>query len=203
LDFLLSGQRRRSFSIANPPHDSALLELHIRRVDDGEFTRTLFGENRPSVLRMEGPLGQFWFREESSRPAILLGGGTGWAPLKAMLRHMLERDDQRPLHLFWGARSRADLYEHELVSQWCRRYSNLRYTPVLSVTQDVGFEHGWAHDAVLRDYPVLTGWDVYASGPPQMIEAIRGQFPQHGLPESQLFFDSFDYASDRSTSESN
>lgn len=202
LDFLLSRNRRRSFSIASPPHDSALLELHVRRVDDGEFTRTLFGENRPSVLRMEAPLGQFWFREESHRPAILIAGGTGFAPLKAMLRHLLERRDGRSLHLFWGARSQEDLYEHDQVREWCQRYPNLQYTPVVSLAQDEAFEHGWVHDAVLRTIPLLTNWDVYASGPPQMIEAIRSQFPQHGLPESQLFFDSFDYAFDRFTAES-
>jgi CDP-4-dehydro-6-deoxyglucose reductase, E3 len=197
LDFLLSGQRRRSFSIASPPHDSTLLELHIRRVDHGEFTKTLFADQaKPSVLRMEGPLGQFWFREESSRPAILIAGGTGFAPLKAMLRHLLERGDQRTLHLFWGARSRDDLYEHDRILEWCRRFRNLRYTPVLSVEQGADLQHGWVHEIVVRDYPVLQNWDVYASGPPQMIEAIRREFPQHALPESQLFFDSFDYAHD-------
>jgi CDP-4-dehydro-6-deoxyglucose reductase len=202
LDFLLPGQRRRSFSIASPPHDSALLELHIRRVDNGEFTKTIFAEARPSVLRMEGPLGQFWFREESTRPAILIAGGTGFAPLKAILRHLLERGDRRPLHLFWGARSQADLYENDLVMEWCRRFSNLHYTPVLSASEATEYQRGWVHEVVLAAFPELQNWDVYASGPPQMVEAIRSRFPQHGLPESQLFFDSFDYAADRATTES-
>jgi CDP-4-dehydro-6-deoxyglucose reductase len=197
LDFIVSGQRRRSFSIANPPHEATLLELHIRRVQGGEFTHTLFDEGRKSsLLRMEGPLGQFWFREESARPAILIAGGTGFAPLKAMLRHLLERGDQRSLHLFWGARSPVDLYEHDLVLGWCERFRNLRYTPVLSATQASSFESGFVHEAVLRHYSKLDAMDVYASGPPQMIEAVRSEFPQHGLPESQLFFDSFDYAAD-------
>ncbi|HEU4655623.1 MAG TPA: 2Fe-2S iron-sulfur cluster-binding protein [Steroidobacteraceae bacterium] len=203
LDVLLSGHRRRSFSIANPPHDAALLELHIRRVANGEFTQSLFGDvPKTSLLRIEGPLGQFWFREESVRPAILIGGGTGYAPLKAMLRHLLERGDQRPLRLFWGARSRIDLYEHDLVLEWCRRFRNLQYTPVLSAAQEAGFETGLVHEAALRQYPNLQGVDVYASGPPQMIEAIRSEFPAHGLVESQLFFDSFDYAADSSAERS-
>jgi CDP-4-dehydro-6-deoxyglucose reductase len=197
LDFLLPGQRRRSFSIASPPHDAALLELHVRRVDNGTFTQSLFaGERAKSVLRMEGPLGQFWFREESIRPAILVGGGTGFAPLKAMLRHLLERGDRRALHLFWGARTRTDLYEHEWLMDQCARFANLRYTPVLSAILEPAFEAGLVHEAVLHRYPDLRESDVYASGPPQMIEAIRTKFREHGLPESQLFFDSFDYAVD-------
>jgi CDP-4-dehydro-6-deoxyglucose reductase, E3 len=197
LDFLLSGHRRRSFSIASPPHDAALLELHVRRVDHGEFSNTLFADHTAlSVLRMEGPLGQFWFREESERPALLIAGGTGFAPIKAILRHLLERGDRRRLHVFWGGRARTDVYEHDRVVEWCRSHGNLHYTPVLSVTEERGYAHGWVHEAVLQQFPHLGEWDVYASGPPQMIEAIRKQFPLHGLPESQLFFDSFDYASD-------
>jgi CDP-4-dehydro-6-deoxyglucose reductase len=197
LDFLLSRQRRRSFSIASPPHDAALLELHVRLVENGWFTAGLFaGERIKSVLRMEGPLGQFWFRETSARPAILIGGGTGFAPLKGMLRHLLERGDCRPLHIFWGARTRADLYEHEWLLQQSERHANLRYTPVLSVGPHPSFDMGLVHEAVLHRYADLSGTDVYASGPPQMIAAIRDTFRERGLPESQLFFDSFDYAVD-------
>ncbi len=200
LDIMLPQNRRRSFSIANPPHDSDLLELHVRRVTSGEFTQQLFsGAAEKTLLRIEGPLGQLWFREESARPAILIGGGTGYAPLRAMLRHLLERGDRRSLHFYWGAQSRVDLYEDASVRRWCEKYPNLQYTPVLSNVraEDAWTGRvGWVHEAALQDHPNIREFDVYAAGPPVMIEAIRHEFAAKGLPPDQLFFDSFDFAPD-------
>lgn len=200
IDIMLPQSRRRSFSIANPPHDADLIELHIRRVAGGEFTQQLFaGMREKTLLRIEGPLGQFWFREESPRPALLIGGGTGYAPLRAMLRHLLERGDRRSLHLYWGAQTRADLYEDAFLKQLCARHPNLSYAPVLSepaAGDDWQGRTGWVHETALADHPDLRNTDVYASGPPAMVEAIRHEFVARGLPQQQLFFDSFDYAPD-------
>ena len=198
VDIMLPQNRRRSFSIANPPHDAGLIELHIRRVASGEFTQQLFsGMSEKTLLRIEGPLGQFWFREESPRPALMIGGGTGYAPLRAMLRHLLERGERRPLHLYWGAQAQPDLYEDAQVRRWCEQHANLSYTPVLSdPPADWPGRRGWVHAAALEDHPDLSAFDVYASGPPAMVEAVRHEFVERGLPATQLFFDSFDYAPD-------
>lgn len=200
LDIMLPQNRRRSFSIANPPHDAQFIELHIRRVAGGEFTQQLFtGMKEKTLLRIEGPLGQFWFREESPRPALLIGGGTGYAPLRAMLRHLLERGDKRPLHLYWGAQTQADLYEDAMLRELTQRHPNLTYTPVLSTPNALDEwkgRTGWVHEAALEDHPQLDQFDVYASGPPVMVETIRHQFIERGLPADQLFFDSFDFAPD-------
>jgi CDP-4-dehydro-6-deoxyglucose reductase len=200
LDVLLPQNRRRSFSIANPPHDAEFIELHVRRVKSGEFTEQLFsGAAANTLLRIEGPLGQFWFREESPRPALLIGGGTGYAPLRAMIRHLLERGDRRPLHLYWGAQSRVDLYEDALVRSWCEQFRNFRYTPVLSNAQpqdEWTGRVGWVHEVALADHPNIEAFDVYTAGPPVMVEAIRQEFLARGLPPEQLFFDSFDFAPD-------
>lgn len=198
IDIMLPGSRRRSFSLANPPHDAQYLELHIRRVRGGEFTQQLFESMREkTLLRIEGPLGQFWFREDSPRPALLVGGGTGYAPLRAMLRHLLERGDSRPLHLYWGARTSVDLYEHDQVLAWTREHPNFFYTPVLMEPppQWSGLT-GVAHSVVIANHPDLASYDVYAAGPPSMVEAIRHEFVERGLPCEQLYFDSFDYAPD-------
>lgn len=200
LDVMLPQNRRRSFSIANPPHDADLIELHVRRVASGEFTQQLFsGAAEKTLLRIEGPLGQFWFREESSRPALLIGGGTGYAPLRAMLKHLLGRNDRRPLHFYWGAQCRADLYEDAQVRTWCAQHANLTYTPVLSnPSAEDAWEgrRGWVHEAALADHPDVHRFDVYTAGPPVMVEAIRHEFTARGLPADQLFFDSFDFAPD-------
>ncbi|MCS6947239.1 MAG: 2Fe-2S iron-sulfur cluster-binding protein [Steroidobacteraceae bacterium] len=200
LDVLLDGGRRRSFSLACPPHDAALLELHVRRVAGGGFTAKLFDELADgALLRIELPIGQFVYRD-SAAPMLAIAGGTGWAPLKSMLRHIFERGPARDVHLFWGARSAADLYEDALLREWTARYARLRYTPVLSHADPARdpaaarYEHGWVHAAVLRHYPDLAPFEVYAAGPPEMIAAIRAQFPAAGLAADRLFFDSFDYA---------
>ena len=200
LDVMLPQNRRRSFSIANAPDRDQLIELHIRKVASGEFTQQLFnGMKEKTLLRIEGPLGQFWFRKESPRPALLIGGGTGYAPLRSMLRDLLSVGDRRPLHLYWGAQARQGLYEDEQVRALSATHPNLRYTPVLS---DPLPEDNWTgrrglvHAAALEDHPQLQGFDVYASGPPAMVEAVRHEFTERGLPAQQLFFDSFDYAPD-------
>jgi len=201
LDVLLEGGRRRSFSIANPPHDSDLTELHVRRVQGGGFTERLFTDSlhSGSLLRVEGPLGQFVYRPGAG-PVIMIAGGTGFAPLKSMLRHILEdgSDNRRDIHLYWGARQPPDLYEEATALIWARRHPSFHFSTVLSDSSpaEAGPERrlGWVHEAVLADHPDLTGFEVYAAGPPAMIEAIRASFPEHGLSRDRLYFDSFDYA---------
>jgi len=197
LDFLVEDGRRRSFSIASPPHDSGLLELHVRKVSGGGFTERLFGHvNTGALLRIEGPMGQFIYREGGT-PLLMIAGGTGFAPLKSMLRHLLERGPPREVHLYWGARQLQDLYEEPLVMEWLQRHPTLKFTAVLSEATEPGAPHrrlGWVHEVVLQDYPRLEEFDVYAAGPPALIEAIRASFPAHGLSAERLHFDSFDYA---------
>jgi CDP-4-dehydro-6-deoxyglucose reductase len=207
LDILLPGGRRRSFSIASPPHDSKPLELHVRRVAGGEFTDKLFhAETRDALLTIEGPLGQFIYRE-SPAPMLLVGGGTGLAPLLSMLRHIIEnapsRALERDLHLYWGVRSERDLYARETLdemlskAQLLSKVQRLRYTPVLS---EAGVEwrgrSGWVHEAALQDIADLSGFEVYMAGPPAMISAARQAFEARGAARAQIFFDSFDYAPD-------
>jgi CDP-4-dehydro-6-deoxyglucose reductase, E3 len=208
LDVLLDGGRRRSFSIASPPHDSEALELHVRRVSGGGFTERLFGGAAVaahetvlavgSLLRIEGPIGQFSYRAGSG-PVLMIAGGTGFAPLKSMLRHVLETGIRRQIHLYWGARHAPDVYEESRVLDWARRYPQLGFTAVLSEATAAEAAHtrvGLVHEAALADYPDLAGFEVYAAGPPAMIEAIRANFARHGLPAQRLYFDSFDYAPD-------
>ena len=114
LDVMVGRGRRRSFSIASAPSDGRELELHVRRASSTGFTGQLFDSMTVgTLLRIEGPLGQFWLRGESPRPPIMIGGGTGYAPLRAMLRQLIADGDRRRLALYWGARTGSDLYEHD------------------------------------------------------------------------------------------
>jgi CDP-4-dehydro-6-deoxyglucose reductase, E3 len=208
LDIMLSKGRRRSFSIASPPHDARLIELHVRRVAGGEFTDRLFaGEARGTLLTLEGPLGHFVYRDAdpaqaaaaapASAPMLLIGGGTGLAPLKSILRHVVETGRSRDMTLYWGVRSERDLYAHSTLQELAARNGRMRYVPVLSDAEPAwAGRRGLVHEAVLEDLASLEGFEVYASGPPAMIDAIRRDFPARGMNPARLSFDSFDYAPD-------
>jgi CDP-4-dehydro-6-deoxyglucose reductase len=204
IDVMLSGGRRRSFSIASPPHDSRLLELHVRRVTGGEFSAPLFDAGaRSALLNIEGPLGQFTYRPGTA-PMLLVGGGTGLAPLLSILRHVAENGIERDMTLFWGVRSERDLYAHGLLEKLAARSgtpaaraARFRYVPVLSEPSPAwDGARGWVHEAVLESLGDLDKYHVYAAGPPAMIAAARREFGRHGVAASRLFFDSFDYAPD-------
>ena len=200
IDILLPGGRRRSFSIASPPHEARPLELHVRHVDGGEFTDRLFHEDmQNSLLTIEGPLGEFVYRprERHAPPMLLIGGGTGIAPLLSILRHLIENDIERDMQLHWGVRGERDLYAHATLENLSRRAVSLRYAPVLSEAspQWRGLT-GWVHEAALMDIEDLESYEVYAAGPPAMIEALRHAYAARGASSSRLYFDSFDYAPD-------
>ena len=133
IDILLSGNQRRSFSLATAPHADELLQLHIRHVPGGLFSGQVFTTMKErDLLRFQGPLGTFFLREDSDRPVILVAGGTGFAPIKSILDHAFAQGTTRPLHLYWGVRAQRDLYLHDLPQAWAREHANFHYTPVLS-----------------------------------------------------------------------
>ncbi|MCK8515170.1 CDP-6-deoxy-delta-3,4-glucoseen reductase [Methylonatrum kenyense] len=200
VDILLRDGRRRSYSLANAPHDDALLELHVRNVGEGAFSGHVFGEmQEKALLRLEGPFGRFFLREDSDRPALFVAGGTGFAPIKGILEHAFAANLSRPLHLYWGARTRQDLYLPDLPGRWQAEHPNFSYTPCLSEpTPDDNWDGriGLVHNMLLADYPSLADYDVYMAGPPGMIAAARRDFMDHGLDPEHLFADPFDYALD-------
>jgi len=197
LDILLPGGRRRAFSIANAPHIGATIELHVRHVAGGDFTHHVFTDlDVGATLRAEGPLGTFVPREDSERPMIFVAGGTGFAPIKALIEHFLHLGTRRTMHLYWGARTPHDLYLRDLAQQWSASGA-LDFAPVISDAEaGIGERIGLVHEAVLEDHADLSEFDIYMSGPPALIDAGRRSFVQAGLPEERLYYDSFDYAPD-------
>lgn len=130
---------------------------------------------------------------------IMMGGGTGFAPLKSMIEDLLAHGDEREVHLFWGARTAGELYHEDLVQQWVTAYPHIRYTSALSESDDPRRQKGFAgfvHEAVLDAYPDLSPYDVYMSGPPAMIDVARHAFVDQGVAETRLFYDSFEFGSD-------
>ncbi len=199
LDVLIADGKRRAFSIANAPEGEDEIELHIRHVSGGGFTAHVFEQlELGALLRIEGPLGTFVPREDSERAMIFVAGGTGFAPIKALIEHFIALGSMRPMHLYWGARAQQDLYLPDLPAQWADQHPAFFYTSVLSdpLSQFEQEHHriGLVHDIVLQDFPSLQDFDVYMSGPPPMIEAARRAFSLANLQADRLFYDSFEYA---------
>lgn len=198
VDILLPDNRHRSFSIANAPHTGDSLELHIRIVEGGEFTNHLLNDLQvKSILRIEGPHGQFYLREASDHDIIFMAGGTGFAPIKSIIEYAITHNIVRQMYLYWGVRSQEDLYMHKLAQMWASDFSHIHYIPVLSdpdENEKKEFRTGYVHEAILKDFPQgLAAYDVYASGPPAMVEAGRVVFELQNLPAEQYFSDAFEF----------
>jgi CDP-4-dehydro-6-deoxyglucose reductase len=230
VDFLLTGGARRSYSIASMPGTEGPLEFHIRHMPGGTFTDALFGTGSAvkerSILRIEGPLGSFYLREDAPEPIVLLASGTGFAPVKAIAETIfakgLNLDDPvtgrrgRPVVLYWGARTRADLYLDALPRRWAAEQANFRYVPVLSEPADSATDAameagadvpapwtgrtGLVHRAVMEDLPDLSAFQVYACGVPVMVEAAHRDFVGRcRLLEENFFSDAFVSRADLAT----
>lgn len=203
IDFLLKDGRRRSFSIATAPHADGFLELHLRLAPGGHFTEHVFNAMKErDILRFEGPLGSFFLRERpedgGDKPVLMVAGGTGFAPMKAIVEHALHTGLTRPMVLYWGARSLGDLYMDALPRQWAAQMPNFSYIPVLSEPKP---EDGWTgrtglvHTAAMQDIADLSGWQAYVCGAPAMVDAAKKDFTQlRNLPIEEFYADSFSFA---------
>ena len=207
VEFILRDGARRSYSMANAPHTLAQgggLELHIRHMPGGKFTDPVFNTMKEKeILRVEGPYGSFFLREDSNKPLVLLASGTGFAPIKAMLEHMQFKGITRPATLYWGGRRPGDLYMDDWIKTKVTEMPHLRYVPVIS---DAWPEDGWhgrtgfVHQAVLTDFPDLSAYQVYACGAPIVVDCARNDYCElAGLAEEEFFSDAFTTEADKVT----
>ena len=205
VEFILRDGSRRSYSMANAPHTQEAqpgIELHIRHMPGGKFTDHVFGAMKEKeILRMEGPFGSFFLRDDTDKPIVLLASGTGFAPIKALIEHMEFKGVTRPAVLYWGCRSRADLYLHDWAQAAADRLQWLTYVPVLSEpkAEDAwSGRTGFVHQAVMADLPDLSGHEVYACGAPVMVESAQRDFVERcGLPAEAFYADSFTSEADK------
>jgi CDP-4-dehydro-6-deoxyglucose reductase len=180
----------RSYSIANADNNDGI-ELHIRRVPDGVMSELLFSDVAVnSLLRMDGPIGTFFVRPDT-KPIIFLAGGTGFAPVKAMVESLISQESSRDIFIYWGMNSSKDFYS-DLPIEWASKFKNIKYIPVVSGDDhDWDGRHGLVHKAVIEDIQDMSYSCVYACGSPQMIAAAKQDFIHAGLLEKQFFSDAF------------
>jgi CDP-4-dehydro-6-deoxyglucose reductase len=205
IEFILRDGVRRSYSMANAPENLGqppAIELHLRHMPGGKFTDHVFGAMKDKdILRMEGPFGTFFLREDAEKPIVLLASGTGFAPIKAIVEHMQAVGSTRPAVLYWGCRTRADLYLHDWAEQAAMDNAFLSYVPVLSEPSEADAwsgRRGLVHQAVMADWPDLSGHQVYACGAPLMVEAAQRDFVGRcGLPGDEFYADAFTSEADK------
>ena len=194
LRIILPNRDVREFYMANAPQMADGVEIHVRSIPDGLFaTSVLASLERGDTLDLDLPYGDFHLRTSSKKPMLMIAMGTGFAPLKSMIEYLLQRDNERPTHLYWGGRREQDLYMADLVRHWTAQAGWLKFTPVLSEP-----EAGWngatgrVEEVALRDLPDLSGWQVYACGDAPMIEQVRiDLISRAGLPAGEFFAESF------------
>ncbi len=201
IDILMKEGKRRSFSMANPPHDDECLQLHVRNIVGGAFTDYVFNKMKErEILRFEGPLGTFFLREDSDKPIIFVASGTGFAPIKGIIEHAFYKESRREMIMYWGARKLSDLYMLQLPQQWQQEHDNFKFIPVLSeaLPEDRWQgRSGLVHQAVMDDFADLSGFQVYACGAPVMVEAARRDFAAtRNLSLEEFYSDSFTFSND-------
>ncbi len=198
--FVMKDGKKRAFSIANTPTQEKLLEVHIRHANGGVFTDFVFNKLKiGDILKIEGPHGTFFYHDDY-KDIIMVAGGTGFAPLKGIIEALIQNKNTLKISLYWGVRSKKDLYMEELVKQW-QEQGLIDYIPVLSeptLEDQWQGETGFVHEAIIKKYSSLRNHVVYMAGPPQMITASKKAFIKNGARSKKIYFDSFEYSDDAS-----
>jgi CDP-4-dehydro-6-deoxyglucose reductase len=203
IEFMLRDGKRRSYSMASAPSQGGPLTLHIRYMAGGLFTEQVFNTMKErDILRFEGPFGTFYLREDSDKPIVLLASGTGFAPVKALVEHLIHLGSTRPVSLYWGGRRPLDLYMNALCEEWAATMAHFTYVPVVSHAfpeDHWNGRTGYVHAAVMHDIADLSGHQVYACGAPVVVDAARREYVERcGLPADEFYADAFTSEADLS-----
>ena len=184
----------RPYSIANAPSGGHHLELHIRHTPDNKFTSQLTDLNSQKPVPIKGPYGRCIFHYIPTHPIIFMAGGTGFSQSKALIEYIIALMPESPIHLFWVAKTSADLYLSNLAEAWVQKLPNFKFTPILSNPKE-----GWLgctqriEKAVIDTYPDLSNHVVYASGPQDMVFTALYDFEKCGLEKTLMFSDAFSF----------
>lgn len=186
---------RRAFSLANPPSQPNLIELHVRRVEGGQGTTWIHEELREGMeLRFTGPLGRFFVRKSREKPCLFIAGGSGLSSPKSMVLDLLEQDWDEPVTLIQGARDLEHAYFKGLFEELQEEHDGFRYVPALSDCRDPAWSgaRGFAHEVMEELYEGrFSGNSAYLCGPPQMVESCIRTLMKGRLFEKDIFTEKF------------
>lgn len=186
----IPGVPKRDYSMASRP-DHPLLEFHIRRVPGGVASERIASTAASGLrLEVEGPFGSAFLREKHKGPILGVAGGSGLAPVKAIVETALASGSRQPIHVYFGARTERDLYMTGRFAELAEEHANLRFMPVLSEGGS-GRRNGFVSDAVAADLDDLDGWKIYMAGPPAMIDAAAPMLAARGAQAADIHADVF------------
>jgi alkene monooxygenase reductase len=185
----------RSFSMANPPGEAGRVDLIVKVIPGGAFSAALdSGIARGDQLRLRGPFGQFGVRL-SHRPMIMMAGGSGMAPIFAMLKDLAATRNRRDVIFFYGARSRRDLFLLGELEGLASSHDWFTFVPALSepdpADRDWAGPNGLVTEVLARHLPSTRGTEAYLCGPPVMIDAAIDVLKSTGCKERHIYFDRF------------
>ncbi|MFF1693641.1 globin domain-containing protein [Streptomyces sp. NPDC058257] len=173
----------RHYSFASAPRSDGLLSFHVKAVPAGWVSNALVHHARPGdVLRLGSPAGSMTVDHTTDSGLLCLGGGTGIAPIKALVEDVAEHGERRPVEVFYGARTDHDLYDIDTMLRLQQTHPWLSVRPV--VDDHAQFPHA------VREYGPWNEYDAYLSGPPGMIRSGVDALRDVGIPAGRIRHDS-------------
>lgn len=201
LEILLPDGRRAPFSIGSAPDMSSDVELHIRRMPEGEMSIAIMDhlQNNPSV-EIELPKGDCYLESSqlsADTTVVLAAASTGFSQIKSIAEHLLANQVSNPIHIYWGARVEEDFYLEKLPLQWAMEHTNVHVHLVVS---EPGNSPGWAGrtgllpEAIVADFDSFDNVEIFTSGSPAMVYALLDACEEKGFNEAHMHSDVFAYA---------
>jgi len=172
------------------------LVFHIRRVPDGRVSSYVFDELKPGdSVRVSGPLGTAYLRNQHQGPMLCVAGGTGLAPILSIVRGAIDAGMDNPIYLYFGVRSPDDIYGLDELKLLQSSNTNLKLQVVVTTDEhDSGLRTGLVTEAIAQDLADFSGWRAYVCGAPPMVEATAALIKQRGIEPQHVYADAF-YAS--------
>jgi Na+-transporting NADH:ubiquinone oxidoreductase subunit F len=186
------GVEYRAYSIASHPDEHRTIELNVKHIPEGIGSGYLHRVKKREQVQFSGPYGDFYLQTDTSRPIICVAGGVGLAPIKSIILYWDSMETDRPVSFFYGARTRKDLYDHDVFLEIAERNSNFSYYPALS-EEDLGWEgeRGFIHLVMKEQLKDSSHTEAYLCGPPIMIDAVTEVLKSKGVPEERILYDKF------------
>lgn len=190
--FRIGDLEARDYSIANAPGDG-VIELHIRRSGAGGVSDYICDDLKPGdAVDVQGAFGGAYFRARHDGPLVAIAGGTGLAPMKAIVEAALAGGFKKDVHLYFGVREESELYLERYFIELTHTYPNFRFVTVISEpTENSGRRTGFVSDAVAADFQLLYGHQCYLAGPPVMVDACASMLKLKSVPKYDIFADAF------------
>ncbi|MBB1273956.1 NAD(P)H-flavin reductase [Psychromonas sp. SR45-3] len=183
---------KRHFSIANIPSND-LIELHIGATEDNKYAMQVVEKMQSGEpIEVEIANGDAYLRESSTRPIILMAGGTGFSYVKSLLEQIVESDLQNPVYLYWGVKEYSHFYFEEQAKSWSIEHQNIHFHPVVELPEiHWQGKHGYVHQAVLDEFNDLSEFDIYIVGRFEMAKVAREDFIKKGALIGHIYGDAF------------